>query len=125
MKTLKFVMFILYRYYSKGGTRDIPYFSSLCAIVLLIYLHIFQVLILLDKVDEVLPMKSDDERGIKYFKLAVFLLPVFLVVAFLVKPRDLKDMQYDEQKVKWGGIYLILYAISSFTLLFVLILLKR
>lgn len=120
MNTLKFVMYILYRYYGKGGTKDIPYFSALCAVVFLIYIHIFQILILLDKVDAILPMKEDDDRVVKYLKLGFFLLPVFLIVYLLVRPKDLENASYDESKVKRGGIYLIIYSIISFILLFVL-----
>lgn len=120
MNTLKFVMYILYRYYSKGGTKDIPYFSALCAVVLLIYIHVFQILIILDKVDAILPMKEDDDRVVKYLKLGFFLLPVFLIVYLLVRPKDLENASYDESKVKRGGIYLIIYSIISFILLFVL-----
>lgn len=125
MKILKFVMYILYRYYSKGGTKSIPYFSALCAVVMLIYIHIFQALILFDQLDTVLPMNKNDERGVKYLKLAVFLLPIFLIITFLVKPKDLKNARYEEGKIKRGGIYLIIYSIISFVLLFFLAFLKR
>lgn len=120
MNTLRFVMYILYRYYSKGGTRDVPYFSALCAVVLLIYIHIFQILIILNKVDAVLPIREGDDRVLKYFKLGLFLLPVFLIVYLLVRPRDLENVSFDEAKVKRGGIYLIIYSIISFILLLVL-----
>lgn len=125
MKTLKFVMYILYRYYSKGGTKRIPYFSALCAVVFLIYIHIFQILIILDAVGDILPMNKDDTQITKYWKLALFLLPVFLIVAYLVKPKDLENVSYDENKVKRGGVYLIVYSIISFILLFVLAFAKR
>jgi hypothetical protein len=120
MKTLKFIMFILYRYYSKGGTKHIPYFSALCAVVFLIYIHIFQVLIIFNKVDDILPMNEHDARITKYWKLALFLLPIFFIVAALVKPKDLENLSYDERKIRRGGIFLIIYSITSFVLLFVL-----
>lgn len=118
MKQLKFVMFLFYKYYSKGGTQRIPYFSALCATVFLIYIHIFQLLIILDKVN-LLPMQSEDIKIVKYLKLAAFLLPIFFVVGFAVKESDLKTV-YDEEKVRKGGTYLIFYIIFSVILLFVL-----
>ena len=119
MKILKFIMFLFYRYYSKGGTHRIPYFSTLCAVVMLIYIHIFQLLIVVDGVD-LLPMDKDDTRIMKYGKLAIFLLPIFLIIAYLVKEKDLKFASYDMVRVKRGGVYLVLYIITSVLLLFVL-----
>ena len=119
MKVLKFVMYLFYRYYSTGGTRRIPYFSSLCAVVFLIYIHIFQILIILNRVD-LLPMGKDDARIEKYGKAAIFLLPIFLIISFLVKPQDLKNISYDEAQIKKGNIYLIIYVVASVILLFVL-----
>jgi len=120
MRLLKFTMFLFYRYYSKGTSDRTPYFSALCAVVFLIYMHVFQILILLDKVDEVLPLNRDDDRTTKYLKMGFFLLPLFLIVAYLVKPQDLRMAKYDEGKVKRGGIYLIVYTILSIILIFVL-----
>ena len=110
MKHLKFVMFLFYRYYSKGGTAGIPYFSALCAVVFLIYLHIFQLLIIFNGVN-LLPMNSSDNKGIKYLKLAGFLLPFFLLIALLIKEKDLRNVVYDEDKIKRAGVYLVIYII--------------
>lgn len=120
MKLLKFTMFLFYRYYSKGSSNNIPYFSALCAVVMLIYMHIFQILIVLNKVDEILPLNKDDDQNTKTWKAALFMLPIFLVVAYLVKPKDLKLAKYDEDKVRRGGIYLVIYTVLSFVLIFVL-----
>ena len=119
MKYLKFVMFLFYRYYSKGGTSGIPYFSALCAVVFLVYLHIFQLLIIFNGVT-LLPMNPGDHKGLKYLKLACFLLPFFLLVGLLVKEKDLRDAEYDEGKIKRGGVYLVIYIVSSFVLLIML-----
>jgi hypothetical protein len=119
MKILRFVMYLFYRYYSTGGTARIPYFSALCAVVFLIYIHIFQVLIVLNRVN-LLPMEDGDLKIEKYGKLALFLLPIFLIVARLVKPKDLKHVVYDSVKIKKGGIYLVIYIVLSLALLFVL-----
>lgn len=113
-------MYVLYKHYNKGGTKDVPYFSALCTVVLMIYFHIFQLLILLDKVDDILPMKGDDGRTTRYFKLALFLLPVFIILYFLVRPEDLKKANYSHESVRKGGIYLVVYGVISFILLFVL-----
>ena len=95
-------MFLFYRYYSTGGTYRIPYFSALSATVFLIYLHVFQVLIILDRVSW-LPMYPSDTKIVKYGKLALFLLPIFLIIAVLVKENDLRGADYDEGEIRRGG----------------------
>jgi len=116
MQLIKFVMFLFYRYYSKGGTFRIPYFSALCAVVFLIYIHIFQLLIIFNAVD-LLPMRSQNTRISNYAKLATFLSPLFFIIHFLIKEDDLKKLTYDDSKIKKGGIMLIGYIILSFALL--------
>lgn len=113
-------MYLFNRYYSKGGTKNIPYFSALCAVVFIIYVHIFQILIVLNRVNVLGLNKAGDMRIEKYSKLALFLLPVFLIVAFLVKPNDLKELSYEDDKIRRGNIYLIGYVICNFLLLFLL-----
>lgn len=113
-------MYLFNRYYSKGGTKNIPYFSALCAVVFLIYVHIFQILILLNKVNVLELNKEGDIRIEKYGRLALFLLPIFLIVAFLIKPSDLKKLSYEEDKIRKGNTYLIAYVIGNFILLFLL-----
>jgi len=113
-------MYLLYRYYSTGPTRDFAYFKALGVIVLLIYLHIFQILILLGVAQPLFATFKNDLQITKYGKMAIFLLPLFLLIYFLVKPKDIKDLKYDHSKIKRGNIYLITYSISSFILLFAL-----
>ena len=112
-------MYLFYRYYSTGGTRRIPYFSALCAIVALIYIHVFQLLIVFNAVD-LLPINSGDTRITKYGKFALLLLPIFLIFALLVKEKDLRTASYDLKKIKKANVYLVLYVIGAVVLLFAL-----
>lgn len=124
MKTLKFIMYLFYRYYSKGGTKNIPYFSALCAVAFLIYIHIFQLLMIFGKVGWI-PIEKDDLRIVKYGKFALFVLPIFLLIYYLVKPSDLMSLEYDKDKIRKGGIILIIYIIANLALLFVLMFIVR
>jgi hypothetical protein len=121
MRLLKLVMYIFYKYYSKGGTRDIPYFSALMATVFLIFIHLFQLLIITDKVDLFLPTDRDELRILRYAKAALFLLPIALFVGLSVKKSDLAAANYEDSFVKKAGAYLVLYIVLSVSLLFALI----
>jgi len=124
MKTFRFIAFLFYRYYSTGPTKDIPYASTLCALVMLIGLHIFQLLVLLNKVD-LLPIRESNTRVENFLVMALCVAPLFLLVTFLIRKSDLKEMNHDEGKIRTGNKFLILYIIASIMLLLILILLRK
>jgi len=124
MKTMRFIAYLFYRYYSTGPTKDIPYFSTLCALVMLIGLHVFQILVLFNKVS-FLPVSSKNTRAENFLIIALCLLPIFLITAAIVKKSDLQEMTYEEAKVKRGYMFLILYIVLSIALLLLLIFYRK
>jgi len=120
MKTFRFVFFLFYRYYSNGGTKAIPYFSTLCAISLLFFIHVMKLLIIFDVMDY-FPINGNESRILRYGKIAVLSIPVFLIISFLVRPKEVRNMSYDEAKIKKGNIFLLLYALATVLLLLWLI----
>lgn len=125
MKVIKFVAFLFYRYYSTGGTRRIPYFSTLCALAMMFYIHLFQILILIDRVEDIIPGGSNETRPIKYLKMGLFFLPIFLLLAYFIRKKELAQMNYDRLIVRKGYFYLVGYLILSFAILIFLILYKK
>ena len=127
MKTIKFTAYLFYKYYSTGGTKSIPYFSTLCALAMIVILHVFQILVIFNGMD-LLPAtsaKPGTERLIKYFETAIFLSPLFLFLSLIIKKKELQSMHYEEKKLKKGNLFLIIYIILSMALLIFLILLKK
>lgn len=124
MKTIKFIAYLFYRYYSTGATKDIPYVSTLCALVMLLGLHIFQVLVLLNKVN-LLPTSTENTRALNFLIIALCLVPIFLLMAFVVRKSDLQELRYEENRIKKGNLFLIIYIIASIALLLCLILAKK
>ena len=71
MKLIKFVAFLFYRYYSEGKwASSIPYFRTMATMTFLGYINLFQILIILNKVD-LLGISLSDSRGTK--KVILFL----------------------------------------------------
>lgn len=124
MKTIRFVAYLFYRYYSTGATKDIPYVSTLCAMVMLLGLHIFQLIVLFGLVDFV-PAKVTNSRGKNFAIIALCLIPIFLILSLLIKKTDLKGMHYDAQKVKQGNLNLIIYIALSILLIPLIVFLKN
>lgn len=127
MKILKFISYLFYRYYSTGGTKTIPYFSTLCALVLILLLHIFQVLLIFNGMN-LLPAGAaapGTARLIRYFEITLLTGPLFLLFSFLIKKSELQSIHYNESEIKRGYIYLIIYIVLSFAFLMFLALLKK
>jgi len=124
MKTIRFAAYLFYKYYSTGPTKDIPYASTLCALVMLLGLHIYQILVLFNRVN-LIPTSSNNTRVENFFIIGLCLLPIFLLTAILIKKSDLEKMNYEESKVKKGNTLLILYIAASIALLIFLILFKK
>ena len=112
MKTLRFIAYLFYNYYSKGSTKDIPYFSTLCALVMLFILHFFQLIILFGWKD-LLFSSHKGNRTEDFILMGLYLTPVFLLFWRLVSKSDLENLSYDEIQIKRGSIFLVLYIILS------------
>jgi hypothetical protein len=124
MKTIKFVAFLFYRYYSTGSTKDIPYVSTLCALVMLLGLHIFQLLVLINKVN-LIPTSIKNTRLENFGLIAMYLIPLFMLMIFFIRKSELKEMSFEESKIKKGNIFLIIYIIASIALLLLIIFIKK
>src|SRR5436309_10695886 len=120
MKTIKFAAYLFYRYYSTGPTKDIPYVSTLCALAMIVFMHLFQVLILIHQVDTFFPFKSTDNRLTKYLFMALIFLPIFFLLRLFIKREELQSMSFPKDKIKRGNILLIAYVVLTMALLIVL-----
>ena len=121
MKTIKFAAYLFYKYYSTGYTKQIPYFSTLCGLAMIVLLHLFQIAILANQVDVIFPFKYSDNIFKKYFLIGLVLLPIFLVLKLFVKENELQQMTFSKEKVKSGYIFLIAYIVLSMASLILLI----
>ena len=123
MKTIQFIGYLFFRYYSKGATANIPYFSTICAMSLLAFFHLVQILILVGKMN-LIPIDSSDNNFIKRFKMLLVMIPISLVMTQLFRKRDIPRLQntYEDNwhKISNGNIWLIAYLVLSFSLMFVL-----
>ena len=125
MKTIKFTAFLFYRYYSTGATKDIPYFSTLCAMAMIAFMHLMQLLILTHQVDRFIPIKSTDTKTTKYLIMALVLLPIFLLLSLILKKEELKSLSYPADKIRKGNIFLVAYIVLTMALLIILIFVTR
>ena len=124
MKTIKFIAYLFYRYYSTGPRKQIAYLSSLLALVILFVIHLFQIMILFNLMNLV-PTDGRQTKIANWIQMALFMLPIYLLFRWLIKEDDLKALTYGEQKIKKSNIWLVFYIIVSVALLILLILYKK
>jgi hypothetical protein len=124
MKPIRFAAFLFYRYYSGGRRPDsTPYFSTMCAMTFLVFLHLLQILILFGKLS-LIPLNASDGKGIKRVVILFIMLPIYLLMTQLVKKKRLDKMKeeysYSWDKIFNWNVWLIVYIILSFSLIFIL-----
>lgn|SRR5690606_9923655 len=119
MKFIRFITYLFYRYYSKGPTSEVSYMKTICSVIFLIWIHIFIVLIIIGKTD-LIPNDDNSTKGMKYLKMALISSPFFLFFLLFIKEKDLKSMEYDEDKIRVATKVLWTYVIFSLILMFVL-----
>ncbi len=113
MKTIQFVAYLFYKYYSKGATKSIPYFSTLSALVMLLILHLFQISAILFKGGSFLPSSTNNTRSENFIIVVICLFPIFLLMKAIIKKEDLQQMHYEQSKIRRGAIFLIIYMIAT------------
>jgi hypothetical protein len=111
MKILRFVAYLLYRYYSRTRVSD-AYFHTISALSVLVFLHSVQIFLLFTGPLHVI----GDESIFDWLICMLLLIPIYTGLYFVLKKPDLKSAEYARWKIKWGYFLLILYAVLSFTL---------
>jgi hypothetical protein len=124
MATLRFIGYLLFRHYNKTKYNSVPYFSTICAMTLLAFFHVMQILILTNTTAQIITYKPTDDLLTKRLAILWIMLPIGLIIYFLLPKKLLRTLKFDEAKIKRGYIYLITYGILSFSLIFIFARLK-
>jgi hypothetical protein len=124
MKTLKFAAFLFYRYYSGGIQPDsTPHFKTILSLTFIGFIHLFQLLIILDKVN-LIPISEADGKMYKRWIMFCIMFPIAIVVALLFPKKELVTLQsfYQDKPelVRKGNNFLIAYIVVNFSLIILL-----
>jgi len=119
LKTIKFIGYLLYRYYSKRQSDSVAYFGTLCSMTLLGSIHLMQILVLINKISLIPGSPSDDQFTTRVIAF-LLMLPVYLLMTRLFRKKDIEPLEekYDKDwdKVFSGYVWLVIYIVLSFTL---------
>lgn len=117
-KLIKRAIFLFYRYYSTGGKRSIPFQSALFAMTFLISIHILQIKLLFFGKGG---LKLGDNKVEKLMWTFLFMLPIYIILAFLFKKNEIKNIR-DDADIKKQYILPWSYVILTFLSLTLLVL---
>lgn len=95
----------IYHYYNSGRTNQVSYISTIGALILLIFIHIVQITICLQKywnIDVDFFPFPDVHRSIKYLIMAVYLAPIFLILTKVFPRQKLINHNLSEKELKKG-----------------------
>lgn len=113
-RVIKFILFLFYRYYDQGSTKEIAYEKSIFSMMLLLFINIFTLLIILNKTD-IMPYNASDPRWLQYLKtISIFVLPGFILISIIFRKKEIINLKYDEDKIDKGNTILIMYIALSF-----------
>ena len=129
MKTLKFAAFLFYRYYSGGKRPDTtPHFRTVLSLTFIGFIHLFQLLIILDKVN-LIPIGEADGKMYKRWVMFCIMFPIAIVVALLFPKKEMVSLQslYQDKPelIRKGNRILIVYIVVNFCLIFLLAVLLK
>lgn len=107
---MKFMMYLLYKYYSKGPTGSVAYIKTIGTMVFLVFILIIDVLILTNN-EHLFLFKDEDSRSLKYLKLALYTLPIFLFFLTFFKEKSIAKQSFDDSKIRTGNYALLIFCV--------------
>ena len=113
---LKF-LFLFYKYYDKGSTKDIAFEKSIASLILVLFLNIFSLLIIFN----VLERHPDNSNGtlmsIKYLIGFAIFIPIFFILKIFFKKEDVLNIEMDKPTMRKGYFIIVTYIILSMLML--------
>lgn len=114
---LRNTIYLLYRHYSGGGTKDIPYESALITVSFFIAIHILQIKVLLWG-GGITIGETKGERLLFSFSI---ILSIYILLTVFFRKKEIINVIYEGDLRKgYGGI--IIYICISLLVLIILVL---
>lgn len=122
---MRYILYILYRYYDKNSTKNIAYESAILALLLILFLNFFALAIFFDFnfYQNILRGKSKPMRYILIFIL--YILPCYLIISKIVRKKEMNDKKLSIQYKSIHGWLMFFYIVFSVIILIIVINLKH
>ena len=113
---LKF-LFLFYKYYDKGSTKSIAYFSALTAFIKVLFLNVYTILIYFNIYDKYLTFSYGTSKWQKYLWATIFLLPFYFGLNLFLKKEDVLKIEMDKSTMRKGYFIIVAYILLSMVIL--------
>lgn len=121
---MKYILYILYRYYNNGSNELLAYIQSISIILTLIILNIFTLLITFDLM--YLLDFLDVSRIKRYLIiLATFVAPGYFIISKIVRMKELREAELEMSYKKIHGLLFLLYCIFTVAIFILIIFIKK
>lgn len=125
-KFITIVLYLMYSYYEDGkGERNVPYLTAILVFLLILFFNLLIIFKLFDVDINILPwVVNSDNKPVAYLKFFFYyFLPGYLIMKNIFKEKDVKNINFDEdKKVKYQLIlatYFIFTVITFIIIAFV------
>ena len=113
-KGIKFVIYLLYKHYFGGGTKNIAYESALMTVTFFILIHLLQIKVLFWGGG----LTFGSTKPERLLSVSFIFIPVYLILNFFFRKKDTLDPTNNYPiNLKKGYLYLMLYCVLSLSLL--------
>lgn len=121
---MKYIIYLFYRYYNKGGTIRIPYESAILAILMLIFVNIMSLMMMLAP-KLTITLVSNHARIELFIYSSLGVIIGYFILSRLFPKREILEVNTIHKNFKLHGWMLALYCILSFVFLMFLIVKHR
>jgi hypothetical protein len=119
---MSYIIYLFYKYYSKGATKLIPYQKSVFAFLTLIFINFFSIGVLISK--NIFNGLSFSSRIQSYIFYSIILIITYFVINKFVPEKAIKEYETDKN-TKLHSWFLLFYVIISITLMLVVLIKLR
>ncbi len=105
---------IIYRYHKRNFNKDIPYFSTLLSILILLVINCSSILVLLD-MKHIINFGENASKRTEYIVGLILIIPLISILAMIFPASEIKkkEKELSERKYKVGRfIFFTIYIIS-------------
>lgn len=119
---MSYIIYLFYKYYSKGATKLIPYQKSVFAFLTLIFINFFSIGVLIS--NNILKELNFSSRIQSYFFYAIIIVIAYFVISKFVPEKNIREFKTDKN-TKLHSKLLLSYILFSISLMLVVLIKLR
>lgn len=117
---MRYIIYLFFKYYSKGATKQVPYLKSVSVFLLLLFINFFSIAVLISP--DIFRRFNFLSRIQLYFFFTIVFSIGYLIMKKLVPERAIREYETNKN-IKLHGWLLFIYV--SFSIIFLLYILIR